>query len=77
VTQHPEARPKEAPLSEYRVHPETLAGDPFSGAGKTEKVEEHPHACWDGWVFLGYTDPETDEEHSEVLPCRRCAEVRS
>jgi len=24
--------------------------------------------------FLGYTDPETDEERSEVLPCRRCSE---
>ncbi len=62
-------------MSTDRVHPETLAGDPFAAVA-TEKVEGHPHACWDGWVFLGYTDDE-GEERSEALPCRRCAEARS
>jgi len=33
---------------------------------------DHPHACWDGYIFLGYTD-EDGEEAIEVLPCRRCA----
>lgn len=44
----------------------------------TAKVEiergDHPHACWDGYVFLGYTD-EDGEEAVEVLPCRRCSEA--
>jgi hypothetical protein len=48
-------------------------GDPFTSAHPPDQ-DEHPHACWGGWVFLGYTDPETDEERSEVLPCRRCSE---
>jgi hypothetical protein len=34
---------------------------------------ERPHACIDGWVFVGYID-----EHGEVKEasyrCRRCAE---
>jgi hypothetical protein len=40
---------------------------------QAEVEQDHPHACWDGWVYLGYTDPETDEERTERLPCRRCA----
>ena len=38
----------------------------------------HPHVCWDGYVYLGYTaiDEETGDEveRVEALPCRRCAE---
>jgi len=33
----------------------------------------HPHCCWDGYVYLGYTDDD-GEEQVEKLPCRRCAE---
>ena len=33
--------------------------------------QDHPHACWDGYVYLGYTD-EAGEEQIEKLPCRRC-----
>jgi len=33
--------------------------------------QDHPHACIDGWVYLGYTDDEGDEQ-VEALPCRRC-----
>jgi hypothetical protein len=40
--------------------------------------DTHPHACWDGLVYLTYTlfDPEIgdDAERIEVIPCRRCAE---
>jgi hypothetical protein len=40
--------------------------------------QDHPHACLDGYVYLGYTalDEETGEEveRVEALPCRRCAE---
>ncbi len=51
-----------------RVHPETLAGDPFVAA----------HACNDGWVTIGQLvlDPATGEEAEEhaLYLCRRCAE---
>jgi len=36
-----------------------------------ERGQDHPHACWDGYVYLGYTD-EVGEEQIEKLPCRRC-----
>jgi len=43
--------------------------------------QDHPHACLDGYVYLGYTavDEETGEEleRLEALPCRRCAEAGS
>jgi hypothetical protein len=37
--------------------------------------EERPHACYDGWVFLGFEGEDEDGEHVEVIervPCRRC-----
>jgi hypothetical protein len=40
--------------------------------------QDHPHACLNGYIYLGYTvfDEETGEEveRVEALPCRRCAE---
>ena len=40
--------------------------------------QDHPHACLNGYVYLGYTvfEEETGEEVERVesLPCRRCAE---
>jgi hypothetical protein len=38
-----------------------------------ERGQDHPHACWDGYIYLGYTD-EDGEEQIEKLPCRRCVE---
>ncbi len=42
---------------------------------ETEK-DHHPHACYDGLVFLTYTlfDEEIGDEaeHIEAVPCRRC-----
>jgi hypothetical protein len=39
-------------------------------------LEERPHACWDGFVYLGHIarDEETGEdvEVIERVPCRRC-----
>ena len=39
--------------------------------------DHHPHACYDGLVFLTYTvfdEAVGDEvEHIEAVPCRRCA----
>jgi len=32
----------------------------------------HPHACMDGWVFVGYVD-EHGEEREASYACRRCA----
>jgi hypothetical protein len=41
-------------------------------------VDTHPHACTNGFVYLGYIvfDEEIGEEVEklEALPCRRCAE---
>jgi hypothetical protein len=38
--------------------------------------QDHPHACMDGWVFVGHLveDSSTGEEVEifEALPCRRC-----
>jgi hypothetical protein len=39
--------------------------------GDARREQDHPHACWDGYVYLGYTD-EAGEEQIEKLPCRRC-----
>jgi hypothetical protein len=45
-------------------------------AHPSTEEQDHPHACLDGYVFLGYTvlDEETGEEveRVEALPCRRC-----
>ena len=42
--------------------------------------QDHPHACLNGYIYLGYTavDEKTGEEveRVEALPCRRCAEDR-
>ena len=44
----------------------------------TQGEDTHPHACYDGLVFLTYTafDEEVGDkvERIEALPCRRCAE---
>ena len=60
-------------MSTDRVHPETLAGDPFAAKG----LQEHPHACNDGWVTLGqlFLDEDTGEETEEFATylCRRCS----
>jgi len=41
-------------------------------------VDHHPHACLNGFVYMGYTvhDEEIGDEAEklEVIPCRRCAE---
>jgi hypothetical protein len=53
---------EEALLSEYSVE--------YGEA----RDQDHPHACWDGYIYLGYTD-EDGEEQIEKLPCRRCSEA--
>ena len=41
--------------------------------------DTHPHACLDGFVYLGYVVESPDDLDGEVaqyerIPCRRCAE---
>jgi hypothetical protein len=36
---------------------------------------ERPHACIDGWVFVGYID-EYGEKREASYRCRRCSESR-
>ena len=36
---------------------------------------ERPHACIDGWEFVGYID-EHGKEREESYRCRRCADSR-
>ena len=47
-------------------------------AHPSTEEQDHPHACLNGFVYLGYTalNEETGEEveRVEALPCRRCAE---
>jgi hypothetical protein len=54
--------------SDFTVHPETLAGDPFAYAG------DEPQGCAlcmsSGFVFFGVE--EDGEEEIERVPCRRC-----
>jgi hypothetical protein len=43
-------------------------------------TDETPHACYEGWIYLGYEVEDENGEHVEVIervPCRRCcAEAR-
>ena len=36
---------------------------------------ERPHACIEGWVFVGYVD-DNGEEREASYRCRRCADSR-
>ena len=39
--------------------------------------DEHPHGCYEGWVYLGYIgedDHGEEVETFEAVPCRRCAD---
>ena len=56
-----------------RIHDEVAAGDPFVAADS----EARPHACTDGYVYLGFTaHDETGDEVERIfrVPCRRCVE---
>jgi hypothetical protein len=76
VLEHPGARPTRRSLmdttesSAPHAHPSTEEQD--------DTVEAHyaclerPHACIDGWIFVGYID-EYGEEREASYACRRCA----
>lgn len=57
-------------MSDQSIHPEALAGDPFPAAAP--EGQDHPHACLDGYVYIGTTDEE-GEEVIEAVPCHRCS----
>jgi len=59
-------------VSEFSVHPEPRAGDPFAHAGFGRRPS--PGSCLDGRVHVGYEvdGPEGIEEHYVSYPCRRC-----
>jgi hypothetical protein len=45
-----------------------------SGHDARADTEETPHACMDGWVFLGFEGADELGEYVEVIervPCRR------
>ena len=52
-------------------HTISPAGDPFTAAPHDQ--DERPHACVEGWVFVGYVD-EYGEERETSYRCRRCSE---
>ena len=61
-------------MDDARVHLETRAGDPFTSFAPPQ---DHPHACLNGRIYLGYTSvgEDGDEvEAYEAIPCRRCLE---
>ncbi len=47
-------------------------------AHPSTEEQDHPHACLNGYIYLGYTavDEQTgvEVERVEALPYRRCAE---
>ncbi len=37
--------------------------------------DETPHACYEGWIYMGVEAEDESGEHVEVIervPCRRC-----
>jgi hypothetical protein len=39
-------------------------------------TQDHPHACLNSYVYLGYTSDD-GAEVVEALPCRRCSETEA
>ena len=58
-----------------RAHPSTEAHDDTVEAHYSCLERLRPHACIDGWVFVGYID-EHGEEREASYRCRRCADSR-
>jgi hypothetical protein len=93
VRQHPGTRPTEAlggtTVDEVRISP---AGDGFYAAARLreedtieaqyaglERLEETPHACYEGWLYIGFEGEDEQGEHVEAIervPCRRCRDAR-
>jgi hypothetical protein len=57
------------------AHPPTEDHDDTVEAHYSGLERLRPHACTDGWVFVGYID-EDGEEREASYRCRRCAASR-
>ena len=55
------------------AHPSTEDRDDTVEAHYSGLERLRPHACVDGWVFVGYVD-EDGEEREASYACRRCAD---
>ena len=56
-----------------RAHPSTEDHDDTLEAHYSGLERLRPHACIDGWVFVGYVD-EYGEEREASYACHRCAD---
>jgi hypothetical protein len=58
-------------VDDRRISP---AGDPFYAAALRNPDQDRPHACWQGWVYLGFEEEEDGEivAVTDRVPCRRC-----
>jgi hypothetical protein len=73
-------------VDEIRI---SLAGDAFYAVARPheedtieaqysslERLEETPHGCYEGWVYMGFENEDEDGELAEVaierVRCRRC-----
>ena len=59
--------------SAAHAHPSTEDHDDTVEAHYSGLERLRPHACTDGWVFVGYID-EHGEEREASYPCRRCTD---
>jgi hypothetical protein len=55
-----------------RAHPPNEEQDDTVEVHYSSLERLRPHACIDGWVFVGYAD-EHGEEREAAYRCRRCA----
>ena len=56
------------------AHPSTEDRDDYTVEAHRSCLERlRPHACIDGWVFVGYVD-EHGEEREASYACHRCAD---
>ena len=67
VVAHPGTRPTEELRTVDEQH--STAPDPHPS------TDEHPHGCYEGFVYLGFEGEDENGEHVEEIervPCRRC-----
>ena len=62
-----------AESSAHSARPSTEARDETLEAHHSSLERLRPHACMDGWVFVGYVD-EHGEEREASYACNRCAD---
>ena len=55
------------------AHPSTEDHDGTVKVHYSSLERLRPHACMDGWVFVGYVD-EYGEEREACYACHRCAD---